>query len=64
MYSAQDVLGTLPDGYVRVLKVAEAWTGVSRDDLSAVIERFERRLLRLWQRRLRDEETGVDDEAR
>ena len=54
MYSAADVLGRLPDGYAEVLKRAEGWTGVSRDDLSAVIERFERRVLRLWKRRGRE----------
>lgn len=54
MYSAQDVLGRLPEEYERVLKRGEKWTGVQCEDLCAVVERFERRLLRVWKRRRRE----------
>ncbi|EJD01099.1 uncharacterized protein FOMMEDRAFT_88501 [Fomitiporia mediterranea MF3/22] len=50
IYSAHDVFGMLPDAYEDVLIRAAHWTGVNVDDLNAVIERFERRLVRLWKR--------------
>ena len=48
VYNAQDVFGRLPDRYAIVLSRAACWAGVSEDELSEVIERFERRLVRRW----------------
>ncbi|KAH8113267.1 hypothetical protein DFH11DRAFT_1601108 [Phellopilus nigrolimitatus] len=62
IYSAQDVFGMLPEHYAIVLKRAACWTGVSEDDLSAVVERFERRLVRLWKRKKRREKMERDGE--
>ena len=54
MYSAQDVLGSLPEDYEHVVKRGEKWTGVGCEDLCAVVERFERRLERVWKRQRRE----------
>ncbi|THH08639.1 hypothetical protein EW145_g2573 [Phellinidium pouzarii] len=54
IYSAQDTLGTLPGKYATVLSRAALWACVCEDDLAAVVERFERRVLRLWKRSKRE----------
>jgi len=68
IYSAHDLLGTLPEEFGTVIGRAAQWPGVSNGDLCAVIERFERRLARLWSRNKRREKAerraatgGVDD---
>ena len=55
VYSADDVLGRLPEAYAAVLGRAAGWCGVSGDELGGVVERFERRLGRLFARQRRRE---------
>ncbi|KAL5530670.1 hypothetical protein ACEPAF_6928 [Sanghuangporus sanghuang] len=46
MYSGHDELGRVPDIYAIVLSRGVGFCGVSENDLSAVVERFERRIVR------------------
>ena len=64
IYSSQDILGTLPDELSRVAGHAARWAGMSQEEVLAVTERFERRLLRLWARRDKNSagDIGDDDE--
>ena len=63
VYSADDVLGRLPEAYAAVLGRAAGWCGVSGDELGTVVERFERRLGRLFARqRRRERERGRERE--
>ena len=55
IFSAHDVLGTVPDACATVAKRAAEWVGINEDDLWVVVERFERRLARLWSRNLSKE---------
>ena len=55
VYSADDVLGRLPEAYAAVLGRAAGWCGVTGDELGTVVERFERRLGRLFARQRRRE---------
>ena len=50
IFSALDLLGVLPRDYELILSRASHWTGVNEDYISGVIERFERRLCRWWER--------------
>lgn len=65
IYNTFDTLGTLPQQYDVVIKRAAHWCGVHDDYVAGVVERFERRLLRWWERRTDqgdDSETGSDAE--
>ncbi|KZS97967.1 hypothetical protein SISNIDRAFT_405751 [Sistotremastrum niveocremeum HHB9708] len=44
VYNTQDILGEVPDEYGTVLAVGARWAGVSVEEVSRVVERFERRL--------------------
>ena len=55
VYSADDVLGRLPEAYAAVLGRAAGWCGVTGDELGGVVEGFERRLGRLFARQRRRE---------
>ena len=50
IYRAHDILGTVDDELGLVVRRASLWAGVSEDDLLEMVERFERRLVRLWTR--------------
>ncbi|OCB84415.1 hypothetical protein A7U60_g8399 [Sanghuangporus baumii] len=62
MYSGHDELGRVPDIYAIVLSRGVGFCGVSENDLSAVVERFERRIVRLLQRRRDKLEHDIDEE--
>ncbi|KAL5488108.1 hypothetical protein ACEPAI_6216 [Sanghuangporus weigelae] len=64
MYSGHDELGRVPDIYAIVLGRGVGFCGVSENDLSAVVERFERRVVRLWKKRQRRDklENGTDSD--
>lgn len=49
IYSAGDVLGTLPADYELVLGRAAAWTGVDSVRIGRVVEAYEGRLIRWWE---------------
>ncbi|KAI5124915.1 hypothetical protein M0805_007343 [Coniferiporia weirii] len=65
IYNGQDVLGMLPNEYTEILRRAALWTDVSGDDLNMVVERFERRLVRLWKRGKRSgrRHSGEDEDG-
>jgi hypothetical protein len=46
VYSSQDILGEVGETYGRLLDAVAAWCGVTRDDVLAVTEVFERRIVR------------------
>jgi len=48
IFNARDVFGALPDDYQLVVNKAAGWAGVSEECMCAVVERFERRLVRWW----------------
>ncbi|OCH94136.1 hypothetical protein OBBRIDRAFT_817467 [Obba rivulosa] len=61
IYNTLDVLGVLPEDYGTVVRRAANWAGVDEDYIAGVVERFERRLVRWWDRR-REEEDADDKE--
>ena len=54
MYSGQDGFGNVPEKYAIVLSRATGVSGVSENDLNAVLERFERRVVRVWKQSRRE----------
>ncbi|KAL5508308.1 hypothetical protein ACEPAH_5927 [Sanghuangporus vaninii] len=56
MYGGHDEFGRVPEIYAIVLSRGVRFCGVSDNDLSAVVERYERRLVRLWTKRQRRDE--------
>lgn len=50
IFKARDVLGTLPEEYELVVGRASRWAGVPEGYLCRVVERFERRIMRWWER--------------
>lgn len=50
IWNARDVLGTLPAEYSLVLGRGAGWVGVSCEYLGAVVEKYERRIVR-WDSR-------------
>lgn len=61
IWNARDVHGTLPVEYERVLERGAGWVGVGVESLGGVIEMYERRLLRWWEREKRRSRVRVDD---
>ncbi|THG99311.1 hypothetical protein EW026_g3012 [Hermanssonia centrifuga] len=65
IYHTQDVLGSLPEDYEKIVNRAATWAGVEEDYVCGVVERFERRLARWWdkvRRREKAETLGRVDE--
>lgn len=56
IYSTHDVLGILPGEFESVIERAARWAGVSSNDVCGVVERFERRTMRWWEKNRRREE--------
>lgn len=50
IYHAQDILGSVSGEYELILERAARWCGVDDETIYAVVERFERRLLR-WKKK-------------
>ncbi|KAI0750704.1 hypothetical protein C8Q80DRAFT_1153541 [Daedaleopsis nitida] len=50
IYNNQDILGSLPDDMELVISKAAKWAGVDTGYVSGVVERFERRVIRWWDR--------------
>lgn len=50
IYNNQDILGSLPDDMELVISRAAKWAGVDPGYVSGVVERFERRVIRWWDR--------------
>ncbi|KLO18016.1 hypothetical protein SCHPADRAFT_993823 [Schizopora paradoxa] len=61
IYSSQDILGTLPDEFATVVGHAARWVGVNGEELLAVMEKFERRLVRRWSESERKEKEDHND---
>ncbi|EJF61215.1 hypothetical protein DICSQDRAFT_61315 [Dichomitus squalens LYAD-421 SS1] len=55
IYSTQDLLGSFPADMELVFSRAAKWAGVDDNYVSGVVERFERRVLRWWDRQQRKE---------
>ncbi|KDQ64561.1 hypothetical protein JAAARDRAFT_52507 [Jaapia argillacea MUCL 33604] len=49
IYNARDIFGTLPGEYETVVQRGGRWAGVSDECVNAIVERFERRLVRWWE---------------
>ena len=69
IYNTQDILGTLPEEYELVVQRVARWAGVGDEYVCGVVERYERRLARWWDRVRRSERTAagegdVRDDAR
>lgn len=47
IYHSRDVLGTIPEELELVLERGSSWAGIEVEYLSAVVEKYERRLLKL-----------------
>jgi len=65
IYSSQDILGTLPDEFAVVVEHAGRWVGVNCEELLSVVEKYERRLVRLWsesRQSEKDEHNDGDDD--
>jgi len=67
IYHSRDVLGNLPEEQALIIRRSAKWVGVSDDYLCGVVERFDRRLRRWYdkeRRREREEqevEVGIED---
>ncbi|KAG8948116.1 hypothetical protein FRC04_010028 [Tulasnella sp. 424] len=46
MFNSHDILGSLPHPYELVLEVAAKWVGVGKEDVAALVDTYERRLLK------------------
>lgn len=57
IFDSQDPCGELPATYELFLQIGGQWTGVGVEDVSVVVERFERRLVRWWKQEQLVEET-------
>ncbi|KAI1795209.1 hypothetical protein LXA43DRAFT_882600 [Ganoderma leucocontextum] len=55
IYNTQDILGSLPTDLELVISRAAKWAGVEDNYVSGAVERFERRVLRWWDRQQRKE---------
>jgi RNA polymerase I-specific transcription initiation factor RRN7 len=57
IYQSSDVLGDLPEPFEVLLRRAAGWAGIEMEDMGAVVERYERRLVRWWEdtKRKKDE---------
>ncbi|KAF9464466.1 hypothetical protein BDZ94DRAFT_1161887 [Collybia nuda] len=53
IYNSRDVMGTMGVEYSRVLRRAAGWTGVEQEYLGGVVEKYERRLMRWWEKQQR-----------
>ena len=58
IYNTQDILGSLPTDLELVISRAAKWAGVEDNYVCGAVERFERRLLRWWERQQRKERAG------
>lgn len=65
IYHSRDVLGNLPEEQALIITRSAKWVGVSDDYLCGVIERFERRLQRWYdkERRRERELQGTESEG-
>ena len=55
IYNTQDILGSLPTDLELVISRAARWAGVEDNYVCSAVERFERRVLRWWDRQQRKE---------
>jgi RNA polymerase I-specific transcription initiation factor RRN7 len=53
IYCTDDRLGALPVDYEAILSKAARWCGVDVDDVALIVERYERRLIRRLQRKMK-----------
>lgn len=58
IYNSRDVLGTRPKEMESVVHRGATWVGVDEAYVCGVVEKFERRLLRWWQREKRRSREG------
>lgn len=62
VYDSHDVLGSVPEKYALVVERAAHWCGVGDEVIYAVVERFERRLLRWKKDRFGKDLAGSESE--
>ncbi|KAI0092694.1 hypothetical protein BDY19DRAFT_1024467 [Irpex rosettiformis] len=55
IYHASDILGAFPQDYEFLIKRVAKWTGVSEEYVCGVVERYERRLARWWDKVKKEE---------
>ncbi|KAG9043430.1 hypothetical protein FS837_009643 [Tulasnella sp. UAMH 9824] len=46
VFNSHDILGSLPQSYELVLEVGAKWVGVGKEDVAALVDTYERRLLK------------------
>lgn len=61
IYRARDVEGTVEGEYGAVLERAAQWAGVSAKYMGGVVETYERRAVRWWERERRSREAKLAD---
>lgn len=67
VYTTNDVLGLLPEEYQLVVSQAARWCGVEDGDIATIVERYEKRLLRETERKIKQssesrERSGIDED--
>ena len=55
IYHSSDILGTLPEEYEFLVRRVAKWTGVDEGYVCSVVERYERRLARWWDKIKKEE---------
>ncbi|KAG8929496.1 hypothetical protein FRC02_005510 [Tulasnella sp. 418] len=58
IYNTNDILGAIPYDYETVLEAAGSWTGIGKEDVGGLVERYERRIIRWWEMIRRGEDSG------
>jgi len=58
IFDARDVLGTQPEEYEIVVRRASGWAGVEEEYMCRVVEKYERRVVRWWEREKRTHVVG------
>jgi hypothetical protein len=63
IYHAHDVLGSVSEEYALIVERAARWCGIEEETIYAVVERFERRLLRWKKKKDKLEKDLVEPES-
>lgn len=58
IYNTQDILGSLPEQYELIVGRVAKWAGVDEEYVCGIVEKFEKRLARWWDRVRRSERAG------
>jgi len=55
IFNSHDILGMLPPEYELILESASQWAGSGKEDVGVLVEAFERRIMRWWDKTKRSE---------